>query len=302
VCLANFAEISEGPRGVVLAEQALASAEQMYGKDHPTTARFAFTLAQLLLVSDDPDGRARSAELLQRAAAGAITGKPSALGVAEAHTNLAAAAYQVGQFADARRHLVVAIEVYAQALPPTAYEHGGPLIIAGMIAFGEGDVALALDEFERARAYLGEPGFEAHLAQIDRNRVMCLLDLGRVDEARDVLAAQRRVPGADESLELPLAAIALHDGDLDRARALLDALQRPLPPLSTLVREGLAALVDVRTSATVECPASAAALPSEAVDAAELRDFERFMQTAEITEDERRCLGVSQIMIRANTR
>jgi eukaryotic-like serine/threonine-protein kinase len=301
VCLANFAEISEGPRGVALAEQALASAEQLYGEAHPTTARFAFTLAQLLLTSDEPHVRARSAELLERAAAGAITGKPSALDVAEAQTNLAAAAHQAGRSADARRHLVVATEIYARELPPTAYQHAGPLLIAGAMAFDEGDMALALDKFDRARAYLVEPGLEPQLRQVDRNRAMCLLDLGRVDAARDVLTAQPRARGGDESIELLLTAIALHDDDLERARPLLDALQRPLPPLSTLAREALAALVDLRTHAGVECQARAAALLTEAaaVDATELRGFERLIQTAKITEDERRCLGVSQIMTRA---
>jgi tetratricopeptide (TPR) repeat protein len=305
VCLANLAEISEGPRGIALAEQALASAEQLYGKDHPTTARFAFTLAQLLVAFDGPDARRRSAELLGRAAAGQSTSDPSAVGVAEAQTSLAAAAYQAGRFADARRHLRVASEVYTRVLPPDAYEHAGPLLIAAVIAVDEGDVALALEQFNRARVYLvGKSGFETHLAQVDRNRALCMLDLGRVDEARESLTAQRGTPGSDESIDLPLAAIALHDGELERANTLLDALARPLPPMPVLVRDALVLLVQLRTSAAVDCEARALALAvsAEAVEAAELPEFERLIRTAKITEDERRCLGVSQIMTRADDR
>ncbi|MCA9697062.1 MAG: hypothetical protein KC431_06035, partial [Myxococcales bacterium] len=298
LCLIGLARISKEQQAIALGEEALASAELFHGVDHPTTARHAFVLARLILDYGNAEQYPRGAALLERAAAVMLDNDVALVDVAVAHTELAGAALVSGRYDEARQQARIAAEIYGRALPADAYEHAGPLILEGIIALGEGDPALAVTSFEKARGYLGDPGLAPQLAAVEYNLAIALLQLGRSADARPLLLAGRGEPGSDESVELMLAILALGEGDAVEADEILARLEREMSPKSTLIRETLRAVTALRRGRTLDCSDSAARLRdgAEALEVLTLVEVGQLVAPVGLSAEEAACIGWSAVL------
>ncbi|PRP91314.1 Serine/threonine-protein kinase PrkC [Enhygromyxa salina] len=227
--LSALAELAEGDEALRLRQRALVTAEEVFGPEHPVTARHVYNLG----VVHHSRGELDAAEPLFVRAVELWTAAHEARehpDLARAHLLLADMCLRAGDLDGAREHALALAAIQAQTLPPDHADLGDAPMLLGRVAALRGDRRAALEYIREALAR-----YEASDGPGD-DRVLALrLDLaGRQLSLNDRAAAAATyaevltfdpAPPRAALAHLGLAEIALRDGDLAGSREQLGAIE-----------------------------------------------------------------------------
>jgi tetratricopeptide (TPR) repeat protein/predicted Ser/Thr protein kinase len=225
--LADALEPSEPNEALALRERALAIAERVFGREHPETASHLHDLGSALDRLGDPE---RAAVHYERAIAiwMHVHGEPHP-DLARAYLLLANQALAAGELDRAETHTRALIDIHDATLPIDHADRGDAAMLLGRIATLRGDRAEALEHFRVAlRAWQREAGPGAnHVIEMRLDIAGSELGLGEFGLAeadyRAILESTTD-PALVGRARLGLAELALRRGELDDARAQLDAV------------------------------------------------------------------------------
>jgi tetratricopeptide (TPR) repeat protein/predicted Ser/Thr protein kinase len=234
--LGALAEISAADEQLQLREQALATAEVVFGPDHPETAIHVYNLASARRALGQHE-QARA--LLVRATAiwtqAHRTPHPN---LARAHLLLADQAMQAGEWDQAEQHARAMATIQAQTLPPEHPDHGDPELLLSRIMGLRGDHVGALAHAHAALQHWqrGTDPAAPHVLQVRLDIAAHEIALGQFARAQAELEVVLAQVGPDDGLNrgvaaLNLAELALRQGQLDQARAHLRAIAAAGPEL-----------------------------------------------------------------------
>jgi tetratricopeptide (TPR) repeat protein/predicted Ser/Thr protein kinase len=227
--LVALAEVSDGNERFELGEQALRSAEAIFGHEHPSVAAYVYNLA----VDELERGRQdEAAALLERAAAiWTQAHRDPHPNLARAHMLLADAAMQADDLDRAEQHARTMATIQAQSLPAEHADHGDPEMLLGRLAALRGDRASALAHARAALQHYerGDDPAAPHVLQMRLDIGASEAGLGELERAeaefRRVLELAESGPAAGLAW-LNLAELALRQGRFADARARMQEVEK----------------------------------------------------------------------------